>query len=155
VEALDTLLTNAPTTQAEKRERILSFEEKLSQVPGAFFGDTDNCPLKHDFAEGCYVRQITIPKDTVVVGKIHKHCHPSFILSGEVSVFTEEEGIQRIKAPASFISSAGVKRVVYAHEDTIWTTVHVTNETNLDKIEDFVIAKSFDEIDKIKREELL
>lgn len=134
-------------TSTERRKRILGFEEMLAQTPGAFFGDTDNCPLKHDFAEGCYIRQITIPKGTIVVGKIHKHCHPSFILSGDVSVFTEQEGVVRIKAPHSFVSPAGVKRVVYANEDTVWTTVHVTPETDLEKIEDYVIAKSFDELE--------
>ena len=30
-------------------------------------------------------------------------------------------------------------------EDTVWITVHVTNETDLEKIEDYVIAKTYDD----------
>jgi hypothetical protein len=34
---------------------------------------------------------------------------------------------------------------VYVLEDTVWTTYHPTEETDLGKIEDHVIAKSYDE----------
>jgi hypothetical protein len=44
-------------------------------------------------------------------------------------------------APYTFVSEVGTKRVVHALEETIWTTVHVTDETDLEKIEDYVIAK--------------
>ena len=45
------------------------------------------------------------------------------------------------------VSSAGTKRAVYAHEDTVWTTIHAnsTNETDLDNLEDFIIAKNYEE----------
>ena len=43
----------------------------------------------------------------------------------------------------------GLKRAVYAREDTLWTTVHLTEfekETELDKIEQEVIALSYSDI---------
>lgn len=43
------------------------------------------------------------------------------------------------------ISAPGTKRAVIALEDTTWITVHVTNETDLEKIEDYVIAKTYDD----------
>lgn len=129
------------------REDILLFEEQLAKVPGAKFGDMDECPLTHEFADGVYVRTIFIPKGMIIVGKIHRHSHPNFLLKGDVSVVTESGGIQRIKAPMAMISPAGTKRVVFTHEDTVWTTVHVTEETDLAKIEEVVIAKSFDEFE--------
>ena len=133
------------------RNKILRFEEELANIPEAFFGDSDNCPLTHKFAPGVYVREIFIPKGTCVVGKIHKHDHPNFLMSGEVLVVTEHEGREHLKAPLSVISKAGTKRVVYALEDTIWITVHVTHETDLDKIEEHVIAKDFEEYDRFKQ----
>jgi hypothetical protein len=95
-----------------------------------------------------YVREMTIPKGTIIVGKIHKHCHPSFLLKGDVSVFTEQEGAQRITAPCSMISQPGTKRVVYANEDSVWTTIHLnpSDTKNLKEIEDFTIAKDFGEL---------
>jgi quercetin dioxygenase-like cupin family protein len=125
------------------RFKIAGIESKISQLPEAKFGDY--LPLKHTFAENVYVREIFIPKGELVVGKIHKHSHPNFLMKGKVSVLTEE-GSKTLEAPMSIISPAGTKRVVYAHEDTIWITVHVTDKTDLLQIEDEIIAKSYDEL---------
>ena len=132
------------------REKILAFQEELSKLPGAFLGDTDQCPLTHKFAPGVYVREIFIPKGTCIVGKIHKHDHPNFLMSGEVMVITEYQGREHLKAPLSIISKAGTKRIVLALEDTVWITVHATNETDLEKIEEVVIAKSYEDFEKFK-----
>ena len=40
-------------------------------------------------------------------------------------------------------SLPGTKRAVYAHPDVVWTTIHLTNETDLDKIEAEVIAPTY------------
>lgn len=32
------------------------------------------------------------------------------------------------------------------HEDTVWTTIHGTNETDIDKIEDMFIAKNYEDV---------
>jgi len=130
----------------EARIKILRFEEALSKVPGATFGDSPEMPLKHSFAPGVYVREIFLPKGHLLTGKIHRHAHPNFLMSGEVLVYTEGAGAQRLKAPLSMISPAGTKRVIVALEDTVWITVHATQETDMQKIEDEVIAKSFDEL---------
>jgi hypothetical protein len=126
------------------REKILAFEGVLNTHPDAMHGDC--FPLKHSFAEGVYVREIFLPAGCVLTGKIHKHSHPNFLMSGKVEVFTEEDGLQTLEAPLSMISKAGTKRVVRAITDTVWITVHVTEETDLDKIEDHVIAKNFEEL---------
>src|SRR3990167_1655707 len=143
-EVLGNTLTRVP------RDSILLFERELAKQPGVFYGDTDNCPLTHKFADGIYVREIFIPKGMCVVGKIHKHSHPNFLLKGEVLVVTED-GKERLMAPLSIISPAGIKRVVYALEDSVWITVHVTSETDLIKIEDEVIAKTFQEFESFKK----
>lgn len=125
------------------RENILDIEKKITGLPGAMFGDC--CPLEHTFVDGAYVRKITMPKGLLGVSKIHKKTHLYFIMKGEVSVLTEE-GLVRIKAPYSGITKAGTKRVLYVHEETEWTTIHVTRETDLEKIEEEVIAKDFLEL---------
>lgn len=107
----------------------------------------ESCPVTHHFAPGMYAREIFMPKGHVIVGKIHKHAHLSMLTKGEVSVLTER-GVEHLKAPLTFTSYPGAKRVVYMHEDTVWTTFHPTDETDLEKIEDHVIAKSFEEFDQ-------
>ena len=125
------------------REKIMEVEDIIKKQPNAMY---DDCfPLKHTFANGCYVREITMPKDTLLTSKIHKIKHPYFVLKGDVSILTEK-GVVRIKAPFSGITEAGTKRILYMHEETVWTTVHITRHKDLKKIENQIIAKDFSKI---------
>lgn len=128
------------------RKNILDFENAMRKLPNVMEGDC--FPLRHFFAEGMYVREISAPKGSLIVTKIHKFSHPCFVLKGDCSVLTEE-GPKRITAPYYMITPAGTKRIVYVHEDTVWVTVHATKETDLVKIEEEVIAKDYDDTDII------
>ena len=141
--------TTTTLTKDEYREKIQSFENTISEYPEAKFGD-DACPLKHTFADGMYIREITMPKEMFIASKIHKTDHPYFVMSGDVSVVTEE-GVVRIKAPYWGITKAGTKRALYTHEETVWCTVHATKETDLKLIEEEVIAKDFNELEHKER----
>lgn len=88
----------------------------------------------HYFAEGLYAREIFIPKGVLLTGKIHKTEHLNILSKGEITVWTED-GMKRLKSPYTLVSKPGTKRVGFAHEDTIWTTIHATKETNLEKLE--------------------
>lgn len=101
-----------------------------------------NCPLNHHFAPGAYAREILLPAGSLVVGKIHKHAHINVISRGRVMVVTDT-GMYTLQAPYTFVSDPGTKRVVYAYEDTVWTTVHVTTETDLAKLEGELIAPTY------------
>ena len=127
------------------RKKILFLESEMLKIPGVIIGDNDICPLKHTFVDGAYVREMFMPKGMLIVGKIHKKLHPFFVLKGDVSVVTEE-GMKRIKAPYFGVTPVGTKRVLYSHEDTVCITVHVTKETDLEKIEEEIIAKTYDEV---------
>jgi hypothetical protein len=137
-----------PYSRDEIRTAICSIGEKIKDIPGSLIGDSPEylevCPLKHTFVDGAYVREIFLPKGMLFVTKIHKKTHPYFIMKGDVSVLTED-GIVRIQGPHAGITVAGTKRLILTHEDTIWITVHATNETDISKIEEEVIAKDFNE----------
>lgn len=148
------------------REKIQYFEALMHKEieDGNLEDNLDDCILTHYFTDkseefGChvYARQMLIPKGTTIVGKIHKHAHLNFIMQGAVTVSTEH-GRKRIEAPATFISEVGLKRAVYAEEDTIWTTIHLTSygkEEDLGKIEGEVIAPSYDVMNLISNTEEL
>lgn len=133
--------------QGMLRDRILEFEGLLSRQEGAFFGDSERCPLTHKFTDGIYVREIFIPAGTYIVGKIHKHEHPNFLMSGTVEVVTESGGCERLVGPLSMISPAGTKRALRAITDLVWITVHhnPSNTQDLDELEEIVIADSYEE----------
>ena len=102
-------------------------------------------PLKHSFADGCYIREVFNPKGELIVTKIHKVSHPFFLLKGEMSILTEE-GEKRIKAPHYGITKAGTKRIIYSHEDCVFVTVHATDKTDIKEIEKDVIADNYEEL---------
>lgn len=132
------------------REDILNFENILSKSEGATFGDSPELPLTHRFSDGMYTREIFIPKGTLLTGKIHKHDHPNFLMSGEVLVVTESAGKEILKGPLTMISPPGTKRALYAMTDVTWVTVHLnpTNTQDLGELEDIVIAKDFKEYEQ-------
>lgn len=141
--------TGGPITESstpfEIRTKICEIEAQLKESvdKGEVVDTSYDYPLKHTFTDGAYVREMTIPAGHFIVGKIHRHEHLNFISKGRVTVITEEGGIEEIVAPATIISPAGVKRLLFTHEETVWTVVHVTNEKELDKIEDTCIAKTY------------
>ena len=131
------------TKKVSVRQEIDNLEALIKKIPG--HGENDCLPLKHKFAEGMYVREIFIPKGMLVVGKIHKKSNPVFIMLGDISIFSEE-GSRRFKGGEYLISKPGAKRVGYAHEDTTWVEVFATHETDLEKLEEELIAKNFNEL---------
>lgn len=133
----------------EFREEMAIAEEELLSMNGVLKGKEieELCPLVHSFGDGCYIRQIFMPKGTLITSKIHKITHPYFVMTGKASVATEN-GVELIQAPYQGMTQAGTKRALFIHEDMVWITVHVTNETDLDKIEEEIIAKDFNECDE-------
>lgn len=127
------------------QESMLSMlkESGVAHTPGC---TDDVCPIKHHFAPGLYAREILIPAGTVIIGKIHRHAHVNTISAGRVLVATEF-GTEEFKAPHTFVSKPGTKRAVVALEDAIWTTYHPTEETDLAKIEEHVIAPTYEALE--------
>ena len=101
-------------------------------------------PVKHYFSKGVYAREIFMPKDMLVVGKIHKTRHLNIISQGKCLVVTPTRQI-KIEAPFTFESAEGEQKVVYMLSDVIWTTIHLTESTDLAVIEEECIAEEYDE----------
>ncbi len=95
--------------------------------------------LAHAFIPGGYARQLWRPKGALIVGKTHRHPCFNFLMTGELTIWTDGEA-RTVKAPAFWVSSGSVKRVTLAHEDSLLITVHATAETDLDKIEEALIV---------------
>jgi len=124
-EAMDIVeIPNVPT-----REQIEKFERCLSELPQV------DLKVHHYFTPGMYAREMTIPAGTLLTGKVHKTIHLNIVSAGDITVWTED-GMKRITAPHTFISYPGTKRVGMTHAETVWTTLHVTDETDLDVLED-------------------
>lgn len=125
--------------------RELAFKLQQAMQEGLDRGDfiPAECPLIHTFSKGSYARSIFIPKGSKLVGKTHRHRHLLIMSYGDVSM-TTDDGFIRLQGFNVYDSQAGIKRCVYAHEDTVITTIHLTDETDLAKIEEDVIIPDTD-----------
>jgi len=129
------------------RARIMAIQKACQGLPDGQRMD-ESPPLKHWLAPGIYAREIHLPANTLVVGKIHRHRHFNILSQGRITCYTEF-GLQTLEAPASFISEPGTKRVVFTHEDAIWTTIHPnpTDETDVEKLEEMFTALEYAELE--------
>jgi len=152
-------LTNIDNSlqKVQFRQDILTVQNGINKMieDGVIESTLEDCTVKHYFSPkddkyGCctYAREMFIPKGTLIIGKIHRHQHLNIISKGKVVVYTEF-GEKHLEGPVTFVSEIGLKRSVFAVEDTLWTTIHLTEfvgEENLGKIEEEVIAPDYQEM---------
>ena len=107
---------------------------------------------KHSFADGIYIREMRMKKGQLGFSAIHKHSYGFFLLSG-VLASSKEEGIEEFIAPCYVISPRGAKRIVYAIEDCVITTVHAnpTNTQDLVEIEEINVVFNWDAYEEYKK----
>ena len=135
------------------REKILDFQEalvnKADEVDIVTHQDSTHFTLKHTFADGIYVRQMSMKKGSVVVGAIHKHLHVWFLLTGHISVATEKD-VEDYVAPCYVVAKPGTKRVIYANEQSIFVNIHKnpTNTQDIQQLEKDIVAKDFKEYEE-------
>jgi len=128
------------------RDQITLAHEALEKNENAMTGEelhTYN-PVKHTFADNCYVREIFNPAGQLIVTKIHKKEHPFFLMKGKMSILTEN-GVVELEAPHHGITKPGTKRIIYTHTDCVFITVHGTDKKTPEEAEEEVIAKNFDD----------
>tara|TARA_Y100000361_G_C10980870_1_gene248985 strand:+ start:165 stop:614 length:450 start_codon:yes stop_codon:yes gene_type:complete len=138
----------------QKRNIIMELQNSISElVDGKDIvqGDSEIFPLKHTFTDGVYIRQMSMHKGSAVIGKIHRHNHVWFLLTGHIFVVDENNSIEHI-APCYVEAKSGSKRIIYAYEDSVWVNVHAnpSNTQDLQELEDLIIAKDYDEFNNKK-----
>lgn len=119
---------------APSRAQVVKLQEYMSGLP-----QVEMTP-QHYFAEGMYVRNLPIPANTVVVGKIHRHQHMVALIKGSARINTDK-GMETISAPHIWRSEPGAKRALVTLTDCEFMTMHLnpTNTHDLDVIEADVI----------------
>lgn len=131
----------------ELLSKSTNFKEAITHVQRAMLNIPSelqiNLEPQHFFAPGLYARQLIIPKGTVLIGQIHKTQHLC-IMYGDIEIQSEFGG-GRYSGFQIFNSTAGVKRIGYAHDDTFFITLHPTDETNVEKLEELLVVDSYEE----------
>lgn len=133
--------------------KIEGFKEKITAT-GRFIESMPQVQVTaepvHAFAEGLYRRELTMPKDTIWVSRVHKHDNFAFIIKGECSVLSEN-GVMRLKAPCMLTTLAGTQRMLQIHEECTWVTVHpIPPELGreIGAVEQYLACNTFEEYEQ-------
>lgn len=112
--------------------KLQEIEDKILEQPQV------EVETGHYIADGVYLRSILIPEGATLTGAVHLTETIDVMVYGDLTVVTEE-GTRRItKAGSVFVSKPGLKKVAYAHKETLWMTVHAVDnikEKTMDDIE--------------------
>ena len=121
---------NEPCNLADAFAFIDRLEVEMMRFPAL------ECPVTHRFTPGLYSRELFAPAGALITSKIHTTEHLFVVSRGRATVFTAHDGVVEYQAPYAGRTLPGTRRVVFAHEDTVWTTFHANpeNETDPEKI---------------------
>lgn len=129
-----------------QRARIEELQRQMNEHTGDFRGDADKINeeglIEHRIGD-TYVRELFIPKDTVVVSKLWDRERLWIIAKGDVTM-TTETGDQRVIGPYVTQPPFGSKVAFYTHEDTLWFAI--AGDVISDNPEEEVTVDSYDNL---------
>lgn len=113
--------------------RLFELESALAELPQL------ELEVRHHFAPGVYVRELRIPAGTCLTGAVHNTEHLNICVKGRLRVVSTTMPDSIVEGYTIFTSPPGTKRAAYVEEDTVWLTVHVTEETDIGKLESMLV----------------
>jgi len=116
-------------TTTQKVESLLPELRAMPQV---------DCNTQHYFGPNMYVREVTMPAGSVIIGKAHKAEHMCVMLQGRMLIINEDGSKTELVAPKTFVGTPG-RKVAYIVETTVFQNIFVTDETDIDKLENMLV----------------
>jgi hypothetical protein len=134
-------------TTVIKKPDSVALRSAIYRLEDYILNELEPAPVEteHRFTPGLYSREMRVPAGVIMTGYIHKTEHISIFLEGRMLVATENGG-KEIVAPIVEIAKPGIKRAGIALEDVRWITVHATEETDIDKLEELLLTNDFSEV---------
>jgi hypothetical protein len=119
-------------TTSQKIEAILPQLKELPQV---------NCSEKHYFGPSLYIKEVTMPAGSVIVGKPHKVEHMCVMLQGKMVLVADDGSRKEVCAPMTFVGTPG-RKVAYILETTVFQNIYATEETDVKKLENMFVENT-------------
>ena len=117
------------------RAKTFLLEQSMKAMPQL------DLKVVHHFSKGVYARELHIPAGVTLIGEIHKFENLNVLSAGTMLV-TTEEGMKEVSSPFTVVSPPGTKRAAHTLTDCVWTTIHGTEERDIDLIKNHFIAAS-------------
>jgi hypothetical protein len=97
--------------------------------------------IQHHFSEHVYAKEMHLPKDHFAVSHKHPYSHLSILAGGRAVV--ECDGVETTyRAPACIEIKACVEHRITALDDVTWYCIHATEEKDVSKIDEVLIARN-------------
>jgi hypothetical protein len=99
------------------------------------------CEEKHHFGPGLYIKEVTMPAGSVIVGKHHKVEHLCNMMSGRMIIVNPDGSRHELVAPMTFVAKPG-RKVAYIIETVVFQNIYSTDETDIQKLENMYVDNS-------------
>lgn len=127
-------MTNDIRTALSSNLSVDDMEAEMLEYPQT------ECPVAHHFGPGVYIREVTIPSGTLVIGHAHKHSCLNVLVKGKMALL--EGGVVRtVEAPMIFTTPPG-RKMAYVIDEVVFQNIHATDETDVHKLEEQLVDKS-------------
>lgn len=117
---------------SQKVDSLLAQVQVMPQV---------ECPEENFFGPNVYIKQVTMPAGSVIIGKSHKIEHICNMISGRMILMDSNGDKKELVAPMTFVAPKG-RKVAYIVETVVFQNIFSTNETDLDKLENMIVDNS-------------
>lgn len=119
---VDALLT-------QKVENLIDVTRNMPQI---------KCEEKHHFGPSIYIKEVTMPAGSVIIGKSHKIEHVCNMMSGRMIIVQEDGSKVELVAPMTFVGKPG-RKVAYIIETVVFQNIYATDETDIEKLENMFV----------------
>jgi hypothetical protein len=120
---------------------ILQIEAQILKMPQV------ELPIEHYHINGVYARSMFIPAGTLLTGKIHNFESIAILAKGTIRITNGTESYV-ISEGHIMVDQPGVKRLGYAETDVVFITVHRTDNTEIEAIEDELVSATFEDYEQ-------
>jgi hypothetical protein len=129
---MDAIRTEQSTELASKMVEAAMLEENQA-----------DCPVTHEFAEGLYIRTVTMPAGILAIGHAHKIPCWNEMANGCIVVPKGKE-IEMVRAPLSYPGKIGERKIGFVLDTVVWKNIwpNPDNERNIDILEERYLDKT-------------
>jgi hypothetical protein len=102
-----------------------------------------HCEEKHYFGPNIYIKEVTMPAGSLIIGKHHRMEHLCNMISGRMIVLDADGNRAELIAPMTFMAKPG-RKIAYIIETVVFQNIYSTPETDIQKLEDMCVDNSKD-----------
>jgi quercetin dioxygenase-like cupin family protein len=98
--------------------------------------------ITHHFGAGVYAKETHIPAGCVLGQHKHKFDHLSILASGNATLSSPGRFDRILQGPSVITIPAGTEHTVKAITDCVWYCIHSTEERDVTRIDETLIASA-------------